>query len=102
MSARLADKEAALLETLKDAFAAHPEDVLSVMRTAVETLSQIEAQFASIKVHLERTNSPCEYAKGLADAGVYLSQDIANYVDSRHETMRDSLLAHGVDCGGAK
>lgn len=100
MNARVTEKETALLETLKTAFAAHPADVLSVMQTASETLSQIEALFASIKVHLERTNSPCEYAKGLADAGVYLSQDIANYVDSQHETMRDSLLAHGIRCGG--
>lgn len=102
MSARMTEKEAALLETLKSALGDHPADVLGVMRAANETLWQLDALFASIKVHLERTNSPCVYAKGLAEAGVYLSQNFASDVDSQYETMRDSLLAHGIFCGGAQ
>jgi hypothetical protein len=48
------------------------------------------------------TNSPCFYAKSLAEAGVYISQDIANFIDLQHEKVRDSLLTHGIYCGAAE
>lgn len=94
-------KETALLETLKTALGGHPADVLMAMQTTNDAFSRLEALFVSIKMHLERTNSPCSCAKELADTGAYLAQDFANYVDLEHEKTRDSLLAHGIFCGEA-
>ena len=102
MSTSLTDKEAALLETLKTALGDHLADVLDVMRSAINALYQTEALFASIKDLIEMTNSPCFYAKSLAEAGVYISQDIANFIDLQHEKVRDSLLTHGIYCGAAE
>jgi len=95
----MSTKDAQLLDTLKSAFGEHPDDVIGVMRTAVEVLGQLEAVFLSIEGDLERARSPLTHTRKIAGAGRYIAADMANYVDCMREKYEGSLLSNGISCG---
>lgn len=63
------------------------------MRIAVDTLDQFEALFASIKVVLERAESPSPWAIQLATVGADLAVDRANLIGCARDQYRDRLLS---------
>ena len=96
----MSTKNAQLLDTLKSAFGDHPNDVLCVLRSAAETLDQLEAIFVSIEGDMERNRSPLTHTQKMAGAGRYLAADMANFVDCMREKYEGSLQGHGIPCGG--
>lgn len=97
LSARAYETEAraAKVEATKELFGDHPEDVLIPMASAAESLLWLEELFNVIS---EKSLDPrnAHTVKRLADAGAYLAEDVADYVESLHETYRDRLKAAGV------
>ena len=91
-----------LLATLVEVFGEHPEDLISRLCVAVETLDQLETLFRSIKDALERTDLPRLRAVQLAGIGADLAVDRANLVGCARDQYRTGLLAHGIDCGGER
>lgn len=89
----MATKNSTLLtEASCQLFGEHPEDVISPIDSAAEALGWLEEIFNVIKQKAE-SDEPNYSIKRLAEAGAYIASDIGNYVDSRHEEMRDRISA---------
>lgn len=81
--------------SVEELFGAHPEDVISPIKSAAETLSWLEEIFRTIARETLIERSECRI-NALAEMGAYLASDIGNYVDSEHEKYRDCLQKAGV------
>jgi len=77
------------------AFGEHPEDVISVLDSASETLYQLKEIFETIS----RESSDTHRLKRLADVGAHIADDIGNFVDCQHEKYRDNLRMNGIIAG---
>ena len=75
MSARHSQEYAALLETLPATYGENLVDLLDFLRGVSETISQLEALFASIENALAPSSMRCEQARLLAGAGSHLADD---------------------------
>lgn len=83
-------------EAAREIFGEHPEDVISPMDTAAETLGWLEEIFRVIKEEADAGKANSERVRRLAEAGAYLASDISNYVDGRYETIRNHLRVAGL------
>lgn len=83
------------IEATKRLFGAHPEDVISPIKSAAETLDWLEEIFDSIAREIDGECSPYRLHK-LAKMGAYLASDIANYADGQHEEMLGRLIEAGT------
>jgi hypothetical protein len=83
------------VEIVKEMFGDHPEDVISSIKCAADTLGWLEEIFITIKNEalVERNGYRI---KQLAEAGAYLALDVSNYAGYQHETYTKRLQAAGV------
>ncbi len=83
------------VEACRSAFGSHPEDVITPINSAAETLMQLYEIFKTISG--DALDARHGYRiKALAEAGAYLAYDIGNYAGCEFESRRDSLVAAGV------
>ncbi len=88
-------RDAPAVESCRALFGDHPEDVISPINAAAETLIQLEEIFKTIsKEALQERNG--YRIKRLADAGAYIALDMGNYADCRHEDMTSRLRTAGA------
>ncbi len=95
-----ADVSAALVESSRQLFGRHPEDVISVVETAVSICSQLEAILVAIKKEVSKSDGCLVRAEHLIEAGEYLASDIGNYLDCQREELVESLSSCGIPCAG--
>lgn len=82
-------------EIVKNIFDDHPEDVISPIKSAADTLGWLVEIFDTIKNDaLDGRNG--YRIKHLAEAGAYLALNMADYVGHMHETYLDRLIKAGV------
>lgn len=84
-----------LVDACRSAFGAHPEDILSPINSAAETLIQLYEIFKTISNEALDANSGYRI-KALADAGAYLAYDIGEFAGCEFERLRGSLVSSGV------
>lgn len=83
------------VETCRNLFGENPEDVISPIKSAADTLTWLEEIFITIKN--EALNERNGYRiKHLAEVGAYLALDMSNYAGCQHEAMIDRLRNAGV------
>lgn len=81
------------IEVSRAVFGEHPEDVISPLDTASDALFWLNELFGVIQEEAD-SNTPRTYRiKRLADMGMYVANDIGNYVDCRHEEFRNAIKA---------
>lgn len=85
----------ALLESAcRSLFGVHPEEVISPLNCASDTLGWLEEILRTIAKEADKCRS--YRIKRLAEAGAYIASDIGNFADCEHEKYRDALIAAGV------
>lgn len=83
------------VDACRSVFGSHPEDVITPINSAAETLMQLHEIFKTISDEaLDARHG--HRIKALADAGAYLAFDIGNFADCEFERLRDSLVAADV------
>lgn len=82
-------------EIVKQLFGDYPEDVISPIKSAADTLGWLEEIFNTIKNEALKERNGCRI-KQLAEAGAYLASDMSNYVGCAHENYIDRLIAAGL------
>lgn len=80
------------IEACRNLFGEHPEDVISPINSASDTLLQLVEIFNTISSEAlkERNGYRIKY---LAEAGSHLAHDMGNYTDCVYGTMIDRLRA---------
>lgn len=83
------------IEVCRNLFGEHPEDVISPINCASDTLLQLVEIFNTISSEAlkERNGYRIKY---LAEAGSHLAHDMGNYTDCVYGTMIDRLREAGV------
>jgi hypothetical protein len=84
------------IETVKALFDAHPEDVISPIKSATEALDWIEEILLTIKRDADDAGRNALRIKRLAGAAAYIAADIANYAGCQHEAFIGRLQNAGV------
>lgn len=87
------------VNTVKDLFGAHPVDVISPIDSGSDALAQLAELFTVIKEAVAESNET--RVRLLADLGVYVASDIANYLDCAHGDFIQRLRDAGMNTGGA-
>ena len=89
------------VETVKELFGAHPEDLISPIKSASDALIWLEEIFSTIQK--EALNERNGYRiRNLAQAGAYLASDMGNHVGCLHENYFERLKVAGVVPPGVK
>lgn len=82
------------IEVCQRLFDNHPEDVISPIKSAADTLGWLEELFRTIEC--EALNERNSYRiKHLAEMGAYLASDMSNLMGCQYETMVDRLRNTG-------
>lgn len=89
------------VEAVKALFGDHPEDVISPIKSAAETLAQLQEIFATIKKEALIENNG-HRLKLLAEAGAYLSVDMCNYAGTQHDEYLSRLIDAGIVSSNVK
>ena len=79
----------------KAVFGKHPEEVISLVKTGMDTLNWLGALFNVIQLLKNHpSNHPSSYQiKYLVAMGDYIASDLSNFLDCEHEQMADCLKA---------
>lgn len=87
---RLTEEDAA--KSSKAIFGEHPNDVISPLNKAANALFQLAEIFKTIENEalIERNGRRLKY---LAATGAYIANDIGNYIDCVHESMRNHIAS---------
>lgn len=83
------------VEIVKELFGEHPEDVISPIKSAADTLGWLEEVFITIKNEALIERNGCRIRQ-LAEAGAYLAMDMSNYAGCQYETYINRLKDAGV------
>lgn len=89
------------IELCEELFGEHPEDVISPINGAHDTLIWLEEIFKTISSEALIAGNGYRI-KRLAEAGAHLAFDMANSVGCHHETMIDRLRNAGVIPAGGE
>lgn len=88
-------KTTSAVENAHAIFGAHPEDVISPIKSAAETLGWLEEVFKTIEKEALEDRGGLRIKK-LAALGAYVASDIGNYADCEYEKYQECLQKAGV------
>jgi len=80
---------------VREVFGKHPVDVIDPIEWGADTLAQL-SEMLGVIVEATKKEDAARYItriQRLAEAGMYLANDMANTMDCEHEDMRDRLRA---------
>lgn len=81
----------------RELFGDHPEDVISPIESAAETLVWLAEILSIISREAASIREPGALSiKKLADAARYIANDMGNYSDCRHEELLGHLRSAGA------
>lgn len=78
------------IKAVRSLFGAHPEEVISPIKSAADALLWVEEILRTISREAMDERNGCRI-KNLADAGAHLASDVGNFAGHAHETMIEHL-----------